>query len=140
DLSDVLNVSLDLLFTYVDGIVGRVIAEVQYEREQILGGALARRAETIRLILDGAPLETAVASRRLGHDLARHHTALVLWTETAEARPGSLEATALTVARAAGARQPLTLSAGTRNLWAWVASEGALTIGDLTDRLPDGDP
>jgi DNA-binding PucR family transcriptional regulator len=139
DLSDVLNVSLDLLFTYVDGILGRVMAEVEREREHVLGGALARRTETIRLILDGAPLETAVASRRLGHDLARHHTALVLWTETPESRPGSLEPAALAVARAAGARRPLTLSAGTRTLWAWVGSDGPLAIVDLTDVLPDTD-
>lgn len=140
DLSAVLNISLDLLFTYVDENLGRVIAEVQREREHVLGGALARRTETIRLILDGAPLEIAAASRRLGHDLARHHTALVLWTDTVESRPGSLEATALSVARAAGARQPLTLSAGTRTLWAWVGSDGPLAIGDVTNRLPDTDP
>lgn len=140
DLSDVLNVSLDLLMTYVDGILGRVMAEVQHEREQVLGGALARRTETIRLILDGAPLETAATSRRLGHDLARRHTALVLWTDTSEAQLGSLETAALAVGRAAGARQPLTLSAGARTLWAWVGSDGPLAIGDVANLLPDSDP
>ena len=139
DLSDVLNVSLELLFAYVDNTLGRVMAEVQREREQVLGGALARRTETIRLILDGAPLETTVASHRLGYDLARHHTALVLWTDTLEPRPGSLETSALAVARAAGARRPLILSAGTRTLWAWVGSDGPLTIGDVADRLPGSD-
>lgn len=140
DLSDVLNLSLDLLFAYVDGILGRVMAEVEHEREQVRGGALARRTETIRLILDGAPLETAATSRRLGHDLARHHTALVLWTDTSEAQLGSLETAALAVGRAAGARQPLTLSAGARTLWAWVGSDGPLAIGDVANLLPDSDP
>lgn len=140
DLSEVLNVSLELLFTYVDGILGRVMTEVQREREQVLGGALARRTETIRLILDGAPLETTVASHRLGYEMARHHTALVLWTDTAQPRPGSLEASALAVARAAGARRPLCLSAGTRTLWAWVGSDGPLSIGDIANRTADSDP
>ena len=96
--------------------------------------------ETIRLILDGAPLETTVASHRLGYDLARHHTALVLWTDTSEQLPGSLEAAALAVARAAGARQPLILSVGTRTLWAWVGSDGPLTIGDVANQLPPNEP
>src|SRR5207302_5400921 len=74
ELAAVLNVSLDLLFYYSDEVLGRVIAEAQREREQVLGGALARRTEVIRLILDGAPLDTATASRRLGHDLSRYHT------------------------------------------------------------------
>lgn len=140
ELSDVLNVSLELLFTYVDAILARVITEIQRERERVLGGALARRTETIRLILDGAPLETTVASHRLGYDLARHHTALVLWTDTSEQLPGSLEAAALAVARAAGARQPLILSVGTRTLWAWVGSDGPLTIGDVANQLPPNEP
>ena len=140
ELSDVLNVSLELLFTYVDAILARVITEIQRERERVLGGALARRAETIRLILDGAPLGTAAASRRLGYDLARHHTALVLWTDAAEPPPGSLEPAALAVARAAGARRPLTLSAATRTLWAWIGSDGPLSMSEVTTRLPDADP
>jgi len=140
ELAAVLNVSLDLLFYYADEVLGRVIAEAQREREQVLGGALARRTEVIRLILDGAPLETATASVRLGHDLSRHHTALVLWTETAESRPGALEATALALAHAAGARRPLTLAAGATALWAWIGSDAPLATGDLTRRLPDTDP
>jgi DNA-binding PucR family transcriptional regulator len=140
ELAAVLNVSLDLLFYYGDEVLGRVIAEAQHEREQVLGGALARRTEVIRLILDGAPLETAAASRRVGHDLSRHHTALVLWTETAESPQGALEATALALAHAAGARRPLTLPAGVATLWAWILSDAPLPTGHLAQRLPDTDP
>ena len=140
ELAAVLNVSLDLLFYYSDEVLGRVIAEAQREREQVLGGALARRTEVIRLILDGAPLDTATASRRLGHDLSRYHTALVLWSEAAEVRQGALEATALAFACAAGARRPLTLTAGMTTLWAWILSNAPLPIGDITKRLPDTDP
>ncbi len=140
ELAAVLNVSLDLLFYYSDEVLGRVIAEAQRERERVLGGELARRTEVIRLILDGAPLDTASASRRLGHDLTRHHTAVVLWTETADAQQGALEATALALARAAGVRRPLTLTAGVSTLWAWIGSDTALPTGDLARRLPESDP
>ena len=56
-LVPVLDESLRLLFDYVDQVLGRVIAEMQREREEVLGGALARRTETVRLILDGAALD-----------------------------------------------------------------------------------
>jgi DNA-binding PucR family transcriptional regulator len=140
ELAAVLNVSLDLLFHYGDEVLGRVIAEAQREREQVLGGAIARRTEVIRLILDGAPLDTAAGSLRLGHDLSRHHTALVLWTDTPEPGQGALEAAALALAHAAGARRPLTLPAGVAALWAWIGSDAPLAIADLTRGLRDTDP
>jgi DNA-binding PucR family transcriptional regulator len=136
ELAAVLDTSLDLLFRYVDDILGAVIAEMQHEREQVLGGALARRAETIRLILDGAPLDASAASQRLGYDLARRHTALVLWTETPAPGQAALEATALAVARAAGVRQPLMLSAGVTALWAWIGSDGAPAVREPADADP----
>lgn len=140
ELAAVLNTSLDLLFYYADEVLGRVIAEAQREREQVLGGELARRTEVIRLILDGAPLDVASASRRLGHDLSRHQTALVLWTETPDARQGALEATALAAAHAAGARRPLSHSAGVTTLWAWIGSDTPLATADLARRLQESDP
>ena len=42
-LVPVLDESLRLLFDYIDRVLGRVIAEMQREREAVLGGALARR-------------------------------------------------------------------------------------------------
>ena len=79
DLIGVIDLSLSLVFGYVDQTLGQVLAEAQREREEVIGGALARRAETIRLILDGAPIDPATASRRIGYELThRHHTALVV--------------------------------------------------------------
>jgi DNA-binding PucR family transcriptional regulator len=122
DLVAVLDASLAVLFEYVDQVLGRVIAEMQREREELLGGALARRTETVRLILDGAPLDQAAASRRLGYDLARRHTAMVLWADVPVPH-GALESAAVALARAAGARRPLTISAGTTTLWTWIGSD-----------------
>ena len=89
----------------------------------MLGGAPARRAETIRLILDGAPIDSRRASERLGYELARRHTALVLWAQPPGDEHGALESTATMLARAAGARPPLTLSVGTSTLWAWLGTD-----------------
>jgi DNA-binding PucR family transcriptional regulator len=140
DIVGVLNHSLAMLFGYVDDVLGRVIAEMQREREAVLGGALARRTETVRLILDGAPLDREAASRRIGYDLARRHTALVLWSEERGVeQQGVLESAAGTLAQAAGARRPLTLPAGTTTLWAWIGSDTDVPADVLRDALGDAD-
>ncbi|SNR84386.1 hypothetical protein SAMN06265360_12262 [Haloechinothrix alba] len=69
-----------------------------------------------RLILDGAPIDSRRASERLGYELTRRHTALVVWTEQSGVIQDALEPAATVLARATGARTPLTLSAGTSTL------------------------
>ena len=130
EFAAILEASLALLFKYVDDVLSRVLAEAQREREEILGGALARRTETVRLILDHAPIDERTASNRLGYELSRRHTALVLWAE-AKVPQGALEAASEVVARAAGARRPLTMVAGTSTLWVWIGTETEPVIGDL---------
>jgi DNA-binding PucR family transcriptional regulator len=119
ELAKVLNPSLEVLFTYVDAVLGLSIAEMERERGRVSGGALARRRETIRLLLDGAPIDAGPAAVRLNYDLDGAHTALVLWTDGA---PDALESTAVALARGVGARTPLVLSAGVTVLWAWIGS------------------
>ena len=137
-LVPVLDESLRLLFDYIDRVLGRVIAEMQREREAVLGGALARRTETVRLILDGAALDAQSASSRLGYELARHHTAIIVWAEDAAA-PSALESTALTLTQAAGARRPLTVPAGTNTLWAWIGTDAAVAASDLRAAVSESD-
>jgi DNA-binding PucR family transcriptional regulator len=127
ELIELLDVSSDLMFSYVDQVIGGVMGQVQREREDLLGGALARRAATIRLILEGAPVDRESASTQLGYDLGRRHTAVVLWAEPPGQVQGALERAATVLARAVGAGRPLTLPAGTSALWAWIG----------TDREPD---
>ncbi len=121
ELIGVTELSLSLVFRFIDQTLGRVLAEAQREREEVIGGALARRTETIRLIVDGAPIDPTAASRRLGYELDRRHTAVVVWAESAVAPHGALESTAVLLAQAAGSPRPLTLPAGTTTLWAWMA-------------------
>ena len=139
-LMEVLEVASELLFDYVDEVIARVLDEAQREREEVLGGALARRIETVRLILDGAPIDRRRAGERLGYDLDRRHTALVLWIEAGgagkrggpgggavgeradEGAHGALESAAGLLAHAAGAHRPLIFPAATAALWAWLGT------------------
>jgi DNA-binding PucR family transcriptional regulator len=130
-LVEVLQNSSRFLFDYVDQVIAQVIAEAQHEREEVLGGALARRIETVRLILDGAPIDRRRASERLDYNLDRRHTALVAWAETRtgnraetgiEQVRGACESAVGVLAHAAGASRPLIFSAGTSTVWAWLGT------------------
>jgi DNA-binding PucR family transcriptional regulator len=136
ELVELLQRSSRYLFDYVDQVIAQVIAEAQREREEVLGGALARRVETVRLILDGAPIDRRRATARLGYELDRRHTALVLWTEArGEVVQGVLEAGAGVLAQAAGAHRPLNFPAGTSTLWAWLGTRAAPPPGALHDAM-----
>lgn len=109
-----------LLFTYVDSVLVALMAEGRRLREAMAGGGLAKRVETVRLLLDGAPIEEKLASERLGYELSGRHTALMLWLDGAARDGGELEAVAGALARKVGARSPLTVVAGVRSLWVWI--------------------
>ncbi len=134
-LFELLEVASARMFEYVDHVVAGVIAAAQREREDVLGGAIARRAETIRLILDGAAIDAARAGERLGYDLRQRHTALVLWTPPHGDVQGALESAAAVLARAAGTRPPLTLSVGPSTLWAWLGSSSEPVVDALSDAI-----
>ncbi|MEB3033145.1 PucR family transcriptional regulator [[Mycobacterium] nativiensis] len=129
-----------VLFAYVDAALLELVAEAQRLREEMAGGALARRAETVRLILDGAPIDERVATGRLGYELTRQHTALVLWLDGPAGDNGELESLAMALARSVHARQPLTVAAGVRTLWAWIGADDASrdALKDVMGSAPAG--
>ena len=72
------------LFAYVDAAL--CLAEDFYsaERERWVRSTAATRAETIDTILAGGPIDAALASRRLGYELERQHTAVIAWLQAHE--------------------------------------------------------
>lgn len=132
---ELLQVASQQIFDYVDYVIGRILADAQREREDVRGGAIARRTEIINLILDGAPIGGRRASERLGYELGRRHTALVLWADPPGDVQGALESAAMLLARAAGARLPLTLPAGTATLWAWLGTDADPALDALQDAI-----
>jgi DNA-binding PucR family transcriptional regulator len=121
ELVDVLDVTSRSLFAYVDGVLGAIARQMEQERDDLIGGVLARRRETVSLILDGAPISEPRASARLGFELARNHTAAVLWADEVAIEHGELEQVSLLLSRALGAGRPFSVSVGTTTLWAWIS-------------------
>lgn len=113
------------LHAYVDAILEGVDRRVELERGQLVGGMLARRLETIELILGDAPISERRASERLGYELGGQHIALVLAPTDAASEQGLLEGLAAELAHAGGLRSPFSVPAGASGLWTWAAAPAA---------------
>jgi hypothetical protein len=76
------------MFDYIDLISSVLVAEYGTERERMMRSAEQLRAETVRTILAGGPVDEEVATRRLGYELRRHHLALRVSGRGRELRGG----------------------------------------------------
>lgn len=139
ELVEVLRVSSAVAFEYVDRVLARVLTRAEEEREELLRGGLARRAETVRMILDDVPIAEQRASERLGYELSQTHTCVVLWSDDA-VEQGALDRAAHALARAVGARHPLVLPATVAALWAWIGTPGEPELAQLRAAMEDVDP
>lgn len=133
ELRELLEVSARSIFTYVDESLAAISQQMEREREQLARGTHAQRMEVVSLILEGAPIGADRASLRLGYELARPHTAAVVWTG-GPGEPGALERAAEAIGRAAGAL-PLMVVASESSLWAWVAGEHGPDLDALRGEL-----
>jgi DNA-binding PucR family transcriptional regulator len=131
ELAELLSASSMLVFSFVDNVLGGLVAQIEREREELLGGALARREQVLRLLLDGAPLEQHSASATLGYELGRMHTAFIVWGEPGQVTESELEKAATAIALAAGVVRPLRFSASASALWGWLGSDAELDITPL---------
>ena len=92
ELQELLDVTSRSIFAFVDDTVAGIQELIDREREQLIRGTHAERLETVSLILEGAPITSARASARLRYELARHHTAAVVWSESQALDQGELSA------------------------------------------------
>src|SRR4051794_2369834 len=139
ELVEVLRVSSVLVPAYIDGVLATVLARAEEERDELLRGGLARRAETVRMILDDVPIAEQRAGERLGYELSQTHTCVVLWSEDA-VEQGTLDRAAHALAHAVGARRPLVLPATVAAVWAWIGTAGEPDLAQLRAAMEDVDP
>jgi DNA-binding PucR family transcriptional regulator len=135
ELRELLDVTSRSIFAFVDETVAGIQELIDREREQLVHGTHAERLETVNLILEGAPITGERASARLRYELARRHTAAVVWSEGDLSDQGQLERLADALARGAGASHPFTVMASTRSLWVWYADGVAHDVQSLRAQL-----
>jgi DNA-binding PucR family transcriptional regulator len=140
DLIAVLDTGSRSLFGYVDGVLSAIAAQMELERDELIGGALARRRETVMLILDGAPIPEARASARLGYELARIHMAVIAWSDGPLLDQGALESAVGALAQSFGASRPFLVPAGASAVWAWISGLAPEPdqLRAAAEHVPDG--
>jgi DNA-binding PucR family transcriptional regulator len=134
DRAEVLIYLWDHGGTWINRAVEQLIGVFYAERETTMEGTLARRGELVHAILRGDPVSADSATADLGHALRRDQTALVLWVDDDPADAlTALNDVASALATAVGASRPLTVPAGRREVWAWLATRGAPDLAALRE-------
>ena len=123
---DVLREALDLtarsIFAFIDDTVAALHEQIERERAELTKGSHAERLEVVNLILEGAPISTDQAAARLRYDLRQRHTAAIVWTDGEIGDRRDLDRAAELLARAGGARRPLTVIPSVASVWVWVGT------------------
>ena len=122
------------MFDYIDLISSVLVAEYGTERERMMRSAEQLRAETVRTILAGGPVDEEVATRRLGYELRRHHLALRVSGRGRELR--GLERAAREVASVLGAGEPLVVGSGAASVDVWCGAYAPPEAAALADYVP----
>jgi DNA-binding PucR family transcriptional regulator len=124
------------MFAYVDRISDVLGDAYGSERERLMRSAEQLRAENVRAILAGDPLDEEVIGSRLGYELRRHHVALRV-SSGSELR--GLERAASEAGALLGNSEPLVVPAGVASLDVWCGSYDGLDAGALDAyEPPDG--
>ena len=124
------------LFAYVDAAL--CLAEDFYsaERERWVRSTAATRAETIATILAGGPIDAALASRRLGYELERQHTAVIVWLQAHEEgydTHTAMEAAIVQVRERLGEARALVHPLGILSMAAWIGAHDAVSPRQFED-------
>ncbi|WP_156822501.1 PucR family transcriptional regulator [Demetria terragena] len=106
---------------WMDDSVESLIESYAAERRRSQEGALARRVEAIQSLLDDIPPPDDV-EQTLGHRLTPWQTAFVIWSDATADAAAPLSEIAPQICRRVGLPAPLTMLAGSREVWGWVAT------------------
>lgn len=80
ELATALEHGAAYMFAFIDALTDAAQRRYADERAQWVRSSDAVRAQTIRELLDGVPLDAEAAGRRLRYALDREHLALVAWS------------------------------------------------------------
>ncbi|WP_019878027.1 PucR family transcriptional regulator [Sporichthya polymorpha] len=139
ELKRLVTWSTDFVSTYLDAVRVHVVAAYEDERRRWERSQAAAAEDAIRGVLAGQAVDSDEASRRMRHELRRHHVAVVLRPDPVEepsAHVAALEGVVRQIAEILGAGQPLLMRATDRSVCGWVSSveaPGATALEALED-------
>ena len=119
-LHELLSLVSRSVFAFVEDTLEGITATMRDERAQLRDAASAARAEAVTLIIEGAPISERRATQLLGYEVARQHTAMIVWSDDTPA-DGALESVTNDLARMSGATRPLTAPVGRSTVWMWLS-------------------
>ena len=129
-----------LSFRFVDVVCTHVVEEYAAERDRLLSGAIARRAEMVRALVARERVDLVEAERILRYRLAGTHVAMLLWPSNAQEdrELASLDRAATAVARLLGCDYPLVIHDAPEllALWATVSADDPIPWTEV-ERLLD---
>lgn len=121
---------------WIDDAIETLIEAYVAERHRLQEGAAARRAEQIESLLGSSPPAEDL-SGSLGHALNQWQTAYVVWSADAESLTSdATPQVATAVAEALGAPPPLSMVAGSRELYCWAATPSRPDLSGLAALEP----
>jgi DNA-binding PucR family transcriptional regulator len=122
---------------WMDDSVESLIETFYEERQRLHDGAVARRTDTIEALLGDAPPSADEAARSLGHALHQWQTASVVWAPDADSFTSeALLDAANAAAQLLDAPPPVTMVAGSRDLWCWMATPRSPDLAALAALEP----
>ena len=120
-----LQVVFERFGNYVETLLDDTVTVFQLERDLRMRGTQARRQELIESLIAGEEPGIDGASRVLGYELRRSHTALALWdVRGSHEALDRLEVLSREIGSALGARRTLSTPSSSRGLWAWLSTDG----------------
>jgi len=125
-----LEVVAGSLSTWIDETVRQLAEHIERERDELTRATQAQRFETVTLVLEGAPIETARATERLGYRFEGRQLGAVLWADPGAPDRAALSRAAEELRRRTRAPEILTVAASSFSLWLWLGGFGDL--GELT--------
>jgi hypothetical protein len=128
-------------FAYIQALTRALVTRYEDERDRWVRSAAAVRAETVRALLDGEPLDLDAAGQRLRYELGRQHLGFVVWTgdEGPGDDLGALERAALELAHSLGFGSALVVPFGRQVVAAWIGSRDPILAPEAGFRIGSGE-
>lgn len=139
EIRELFEVSERSINSFLSATISEVLRQMQIERHELTRGTHAERRETVALILDGAPITSQLAGKRLGYNLEQNHTAAVIWGDESNIELSDLDRARELLIHAWHERRSLSVLASADTRWVWLQGDDDVDLAGVAaamSRLP----